>query len=211
VPRHLHREGVEIHLGYSPIHGHTILADNRAEVTEGYAMPIPPLTAHGYLNASEQPHHVPFIFGSLKAGGWGVFLDVEPQPFQLEELKAVELSSAAMNHSVYLEREIDLAQSGTANRRIIIPASATDRDGTGGLELAVTRVPPEGTELPRGSYRIVSVVRGAGRVRLAGAEQTLTAHDHFGIPAGMTATLWPDGPAPLIILDAVLESHASRR
>lgn len=73
VPCHRHQEGVEIHLGYSPIHGETILGDYRAEVTEAYAMPIPPMTVHGYVNRGGREHHVPFIYGSLKAGGWGSF------------------------------------------------------------------------------------------------------------------------------------------
>jgi len=74
VPCHRHHEGVEIHLGFSPLHGDTILGQHKAEIKEGYAMPIPPLTAHGFVNRSDLVHHVPFIFGSLKAGGWGVFL-----------------------------------------------------------------------------------------------------------------------------------------
>ena len=210
VPRHQHHDGVEIHLGYSPIHGKTILGDHAAEVREGYAMPIPPGAAHGYVNASDQPHHVPFIFGSLKAGGWGVFLDVEPRPFQIEQLQTAELTSRAMNGSVHLEREIAAAAAEpAAARRVLIPAAATDRHGSGGLELAVARVPPAGWDVPRETYRIVSVVRGAGVVRIGAIEQNIDEHDHFGIPGGMSAALRQVGPRPLVVLDAVLRAACS--
>jgi hypothetical protein len=205
VPRHLHRAGVEIHLGYSPIHGHTILGDCMAEVHEGYAMPIAPMTAHGYLNASEQPHHVPFIFGSLKGGGWGVFFDVEPRPFQREQLRPVQLSGPEMNGSVHIERAIAEAEAARcAFRRTLIPATATDRDGSGGLELSITRVPADELSIPPASYRIISVVRGVGAVRIAGVEQRIQAHDHFGIPAGMAACVRATDSNPLVLLDAEL-------
>jgi hypothetical protein len=208
VPRHLHREGVEIHLGYSPIHGRTILGDCTAEVREGYAMPIAPMTAHGYLNASDQPHHVPFIFGSLKGGGWGVFFDVEPQPFQREQLRPVQLTSPEMNGSVHIERAIAEAESASCVfRRILIPATATDRDGSGGLELSITRVPADELIIPSASYRIVSVVRGKGVVKLAGSEQKIQAHDHFGIPAEMPATVRSTGHTPLVVLDAIIRTQ----
>jgi hypothetical protein len=208
VPRHLHREGVEIHLGYSPIHGHTILGDCTAEVREGYAMPIAPMTAHGYLNASDQPHHVPFIFGSLKGGGWGVFFDVEPQPFQREQLRPVQLTGLEMNGSVHIERAIAEAEAASCVfRRTLIPATATDRDGSGGLELSITRVPADELTIPSSSYRIVSVVCGSGTVKLAGSEQKIQAHDHFGIPAGMTATVRSTEKTPLVVLDAVIRTQ----
>jgi hypothetical protein len=179
-----------------------------AEVREGYAMPIAPMTAHGYLNASDQPHHVPFIFGSLKGGGWGVFFDVEPQPFQREQLRPVQLNGPEMNGSVHIERAIAEAETASCVfRRILIPATATDRDGSGGLELSITRVPADELTIPSASYRIISVVRGNGAVKLAGSEQQVQAHDHFGIPAGMPATVRSTGNMPLVVLDAVIRTQ----
>ncbi len=206
VPCHLHREGVEIHLGYAPMHGDTILGPSRAEVAEeGYAMPIPPGTVHGYVNDSEHEHHVPFIYGSLKAGGWGVFLDVEPQSVAVDKLRKARLDSRAMNGSIYLERALDKAEAlSKARRQVLIPVKATDRNGCGGLELAVARVTSAGLRLPLDSFRIVSVVRGEGRVAVAGIEQLLKPHDHFGIPAGMSATMWQKGRQGLVVLDAVM-------
>jgi hypothetical protein len=208
VPVHWHREGVEIHLGFGPMHGETILGKCRAEVGEaGYAMPIPPLTAHGYVNRSDHEHHVPFVYGSLKAGGWGVFLDVDPQPCAVERLKKVDLKNRAMNGSLELEPAIAQAAAlGSSKRRVLIPPKATDRNGCGGLELGVARVTPRGLRLPVDSFRAVSVVRGQGLVDIAGVEQPIQAHDHFGIPAGMTVELWQKGREPLVILDALIRS-----
>src|SRR5262249_20092465 len=45
VPVHQHHEGVEIHLGYGPMRGTTVLGPYGAPVDEGYAMAIPPMTA----------------------------------------------------------------------------------------------------------------------------------------------------------------------
>ena len=59
VPTHLHHEGVEIHLGYNPMRGKTILGNSYALLEEGYAMPIPPETRHGYVNDSPHMHNVP--------------------------------------------------------------------------------------------------------------------------------------------------------
>ena len=67
-----------------------------AEVDEGYAMPIPPKVRHGYVNDSTMQHHVPFIFGSLTRGGWGVFLDVEAQPIDLDKLEKAPVYSRQM-------------------------------------------------------------------------------------------------------------------
>lgn len=206
VPCHRHREGVEIHLGYPPLHGETILGGCRSEVSDsGYAMPIPPMTTHGFVNRGEVEHHVPFIYGSLKAGGWGVFLDVEPQTVAVDKLKMVELKSKVMNGSIRLEDAIEktAAQKGS-KRAVLIPAKATDRTGSGGLELAVARASTSGLKLPVDSFRAVSVVRGAGAVEIAGIEQPLQAHDHFGIPAGMSAALWQTGRQPLVILDTLI-------
>lgn len=206
VPCHRHHDGVEIHLGYSPMQGDTILGSCRAEVSEGYAMPIPPRTSHGYVNGDGKEHQLPFIYGSLKAGGWGVFLDVEPQPRDVKKLKRVALDSDAMNDSVHLEREIARAEALTAPRRsVIVKPEATNQHGCGGLELAVARVNSSGMRLPKSSFRIVSVVRGEGTVEMAGIEQTLTPHDHFGIPEGMLATIWQRGRKPLVFLDTMLQ------
>src|SRR6185437_10945494 len=148
VPYHLHREGVEIHLGYSPVHGYTVLGDAKAEIKEAYAMPIPPHTRHGYTNIGSQTHHVPFIFGSLTCGGWGVFLDVEPQPCELDYLETIPGQSHRFGGMVQLEREIaKIAGRYSSIRYPIIPAEKTDRDGVGGLELSIARVTAQGLAL----------------------------------------------------------------
>ncbi len=207
VPTHRHQEGVEIHLGYEPLLGETILGDYCAEVTEGYAMPIPPKTLHGYVNTSDTVHHVPFIFGSLKQAGWGVFLDVESLDCEIENLERTELSSEQMNNSIYLEREIAAAEAlSTSHRKTLIPASQTDRNGSGGLELSVARIDQNGLSLPPDSFRIVSIVRGEGMVRMAGQERAVRAHDHFGIPSGMDASLKQQRKTPLVILDVLIKS-----
>jgi hypothetical protein len=206
VPTHRHQDGVEIHLGYEPLQGETILGDYRAEVAEGYAMPIPPKTLHGYVNTSNTVHHVPFIFGSLKQAGWGVFLDVESQDCEIENQKRTELVSEHMNHSVYLEREIAAAEAlSTSQRKTLISASQTDRTGSGGLELSVARVDQDGLSLLSDSFRIVSIVRGQGMIHMAGQERAIQAHDHFGIPSDMDASIKQQGETPMIILDATIE------
>jgi len=205
VPYHLHREGVEIHLGYSPLHGYTVLGDAKAELRQGYAMPIPPNTRHGYTNIGSQTHHVPFIFGSLTCGGWGVFLDVEPQPRETDQLVTAPVQSDKLNGTVPLEEEIARAAARHDNvRRPIIPAEKTDRDGVGGLELSVTRVTAHGFDLRAERFCAVSVVRGCGVLELAGEKIDVTPRDHFGIPAGLTATITETGSEPLVLLDAVL-------
>jgi len=206
VPFHLHHEGVEIHLGYNPMHGYTVLGDAKAELTEGYAMPIPPNTRHGYTNIGNQRHNVPFIFGSLTCGGWGVFLDVEPQPIELDRLETTSVLSNKLNHTVLLEREIEKAAAKFAGVRYpLIPAEVTDRAGVGGIELSIARVTSRGLELSPDRFCAVSVVRGRGVVAMAGEEREITAHDHFGIPAGVTATVRETGTDPLVILDAILK------
>ena len=207
VPCHLHRAGVEIHLGYGPLHGQTILGDVKAEVTEGYAMPIPPGTRHGYVNIGSRTHHVPFIFGSLTLGGWGVLLDVDARPTEAADLTAVPVTAAALNGTVFLEREIAAAAAaGGPLRRTLIPADRTDRDGTGGIELAMAAIGEEPLVLEADRFRAVSVVRGRGVVRLAGAEAAVGPHDHFGIPAGLPATIAADAGETLVLLDATLEA-----
>lgn len=203
VPFHRHRDGVEIHLGYAPLHGRTILGGSRAEVTEGYAMPIPPGTRHGYVNVGDRTHHVPFVFGSLRRGGWGVFLDVDPDPADPESLTESAVDAADMNGTVFLEREIASAVSGAgAARRTLIPASRTDRSGTGGLELSIERVAAAPTTVLSERFRAFSVVAGEGRFAAADEEVAVAAHDHLGLPAGIPATLRATGSGPLVLLDA---------
>jgi hypothetical protein len=211
VPRHRHHAGVEIHLGYAPLHGYTILADCKAEVREGYAMPIPPMTDHAYASVSNAVHHVPFIFGSMMAGGWGVFLDVEPRPYKLDELETVPIQSRQMNGTAWLQREIDRAAAlPSARRWPIILAGQTHRDHSGGLDLCVARVTAAGLAFPIDLFRIVSIVRGEGLLTIG---NNLTArlgpHDHFGIPAGMTATIAQNGPEPMVVLDAIIRPDPS--
>jgi len=211
VPCHLHREGVEIHLGYSPLHGHTILGNSKAEVKEGYAMPIPPGTRHGYSNIGTLTHHLPFIFGSSLLGGWGVFLDVEARPTEAKDLADVPVTAQELNGTVFLEREIRRATAeATTHQRVILPASKTGRGGAGGIELSIARVADDPLVLESPSFRAFSVVRGCGRLQLAGEEIEIAPHDHFGIPAGLAATiLWSDAPGsdPLVLLEAGLEAR----
>ncbi len=210
VPFHLHQEGVEIHLGYSPMHGYTIHGDCYALVDEGYAMPVPKMTRHGYVNLSTTVHHVPFIFGSLKHGGWGVFFDVVPKPIELDQLQKVQAISRQMDRTVLLEREISTAAAKFPSVRYpIIPASVTDRDGTGGLELSVARVNERGLTLRTDHFCIVSVVQGRGVVRMASVEKTIGVHDHFGVPVGIPAFLWQEGKEPLVTIDAVIKRGRS--
>ncbi|MCZ6680029.1 MAG: hypothetical protein O7E52_22590 [Candidatus Poribacteria bacterium] len=212
VPFHLHQEGVEIHLGYGPLHGNTVLGDCYAEVGESYAMPIPPMIRHGYVNDSTMAHHVPFIFGSLTRGGWGVFLDVEPQPIELDRLEKVPALSRQMNRTVLLQREIEKAAAKFPSVRYpIIPAAATDRNGTGGLELSVARINDRGLRLRMDHFCIISVVRGRGVVQMAGVEKAVSAHDHFAVPADIPAFLRQEGEEPLVTVDAIIKSSRSAR
>ena len=207
VPTHQHRRGVEIHLGYEPTRGETVLGDARCRCDEGYAMPIPPITRHGWVNTSENPHHVPFIFGSLDHGGWGVFLDVEARTEPVATLELVERDGPAFSEMVYLERELDrLATPGATTRDVLIAHGVTDRDGSGGLELGASRVGRERLVFDDVRFRIVSIARGSGRVRIAGCERAVEQHDHFGIPAGMPAELIPAGDSPLVVLDATIHT-----
>lgn len=207
VPTHQHHRGVEIHLGYEPTHGETVLGEFRCQCDEGYAMPIPPMTGHGWVNTSETPHHVPFIFGSLDHGGWGVFLDVEAKTEPVATLELVPRDGPNFSEMVYLERELDrLASPGATARDILIPHTTTDRDGTGGLELAASRVGPDRLVFDDIRFRIVSIARGHGRVRIGGFERAVEQHDHFGIPAGIPAELIPAGDLPMVILDATIHT-----
>jgi hypothetical protein len=211
VPFHRHHEGVEIHLGFGPLHGYTVLGDCYAEVNEGYAMPVPPMLRHGYVNDSAIVHHVPFIFGSLTRGGWGIFLDVEPQPIPLEKLRAVPVLSRQMNRTILLFREIERAAAKFGCVRYpIISSSATDptseKGGVGGLELSVARIDERGMMFRLDRFCIVSVVRGEGVIRMAGVEKEIGPRDHLGIPAGIPAFLQGKSLIPMITLDAIIKS-----
>ena len=82
----------------------------------------------------------------------------------------------------------------------------TARGDTGGLELSLARVNESGLELPVENFRIVSVVRGEGVVRIGPAERAVAHHDHFGIPAGMKASIRQQGPDPLVMLDTLIRT-----
>jgi hypothetical protein len=209
VPFHGHHSGAEIHLGFNPTHGQTVLGSHRANVDEGYAMPVPPETDHGWINTGGEVHHVPFIFGSRKYGGWGVFLDVEAQTRPVEEFTTlVPWESSAFSQMIHLERMIAQAEKmASCWRTTLIPYSVTSRGSTGGLELCLTRINPSGWKFPLDEFRAVSVVRGEGVVSMAGLEQTVSHHDHFGIPAGMEAVVKQVGEAPLVMLDATIRGY----
>ena len=192
--------------------GLTILGDCRAAVDEGYAMPIPPETDHGWVNTSDKPHHVPFIFGSLPHAGWGVFLDVEPRIRPVEELHLVERNSPAFNQMIYLEREItQAAHQGVTMRKTIIPYTVTDRNNRGGLELSLTHANSSGYTYETDTFRAVSIVRGHGVALIEGIDRPVSAHDHFGVPSGMVCTIRQTGDDPLVVLDSLIKGMGSSR
>jgi hypothetical protein len=202
VSVHRHKKGAEIHLGFSPVGGRTILGLNGAKVTEGYAMPIPPMTDHGFLNTSGHDHVLPFIFGSLLMTGWGVFFDVEPRPSDDLQREEHPLQSAAMNHSAFLERATKRIVTGrNTTREVIIPAERAGSPEIGGLELAVNLVAGGEIDLASEHYRIVSVRSGRGSVRIGDAEVKVRDHDHFGVPADMNCKLTNVDDHPLVFLD----------
>jgi hypothetical protein len=209
VPVHRHHYGVEIHLGFAPTHGQTVLGVHRAYVDEGYAMPVPPETDHGWINTGGEVHHVPFIFGSRKYGGWGVFLDVVAQTRPVEEYaELTSWESPAFSAMVRLEKMITQAEKmASCWRTVLIPASVTNRGGVGGLELCLTRINPSGWSFPLDEFRVVGVVRGEGVVSMAGLQQTVAHHDHFGIPPGIQAAIKQTGKTALVTLDATLRGH----
>jgi hypothetical protein len=203
VAVHRHRQGAEIHLGYSPVQGRTILGDSFAEVEEGYAMPIPPMTDHGFLNTSGEDHVLPFIFGSLWMAGWGIFFDVEPRPEEAVKRKEGLLDSAAMNQSVFLERVIRRIKNGSGFvREILVSPERAGSAAIGGLELAIARPGNDAFELPSDHYRIVSVQCGRAHVRVGNAEAEVSGHDHFGIPAKMNCLVTPHQGEAFVFLDS---------
>jgi hypothetical protein len=206
VPLHRHCKGVEIHLGYSPVKGRTFLGSYWAEVNKGYAMPIPPMTDHGFQNLSDHEHVVPFIFGSLSMGGWGIFFDVDPSSRDPSAAKLVGLDAEEMNATVLLERAIrDASTWEKAGRQVLIPAARTYTPEVGGLELAVLRVQVNDFPLTAGQYKIISVQTGRAKIRLGDSEAELKACDHVGIPAGIPASIRQLGDEDLVILEALLQ------
>jgi len=210
VPRHLHREGIEIHLGMGSLHGETCLGGYRAEVTEGYAMPIPPGTPHGYVNLARYEHRLPFIFGSRRLGGWGIIPDVNPQPVDAANLVPVDVEAKEMNGTVMLDREIAAAAKGTGNlRRTLISGERTFSPIAGGISLSLSRIAEKEMTYQPERFQIVGVVRGRGKVKIGPAEAELAPHSHFGIPAGATATITALDQEPLVLLDAILVEELS--
>ena len=210
VPTHRHEHGVEIHLGYEPTHGVTVLGNRRAEVDEGYAMPIPPQTDHGWVNTTDAIHHVPFIFGSLRHAGWGVFLDVEPSGQPVSALQPTPRDSPAFSQMVYLEREISrAAQLSACWRKTLIPYTVTHRGGSGGLELCLTRANRNGFTYPQEAFRALSISRGTAEIDIEGITRQATQHDHFGVPAGLQCKLRQVGDEPLVVLDALIRDHST--
>lgn len=208
---HRHHEGVEIHLGYSPMHGRTLLGDYCTTIEEGYAMPIPIGLDHGLDNISPDEHWVPFVFGSLTLSGWGVFFDVEPQDRPVESFQEVPLDHSGMNGSRFVERDIArFAAMDKTTRETLIPAEATASGKVGALEMGIARVDPDGLDLTGDRYNIVSVVSGQAEITIGPVSAQLETHDHVGIPARVSANIRQTGSDPLVILDAVIvESPAS--
>jgi hypothetical protein len=205
VPAHRHQQGVEIHLGFSPIEGRTILGDHTARVREGYAMPIPPMTYHGFENLSGHDHFVPFIFGSLTLGGWGVFFDVEPRAGGAALIEST-LGSADMNYGVLLEQEISRAAAlSESSRKVVLPAFRTGAPKIGGLELGISRIDKRGLKLQSDQFRIISVRGGSARVAVEEIEVRLEEHDHLGIPSGLSVDIAQIGGIPLTVLDATIQ------
>jgi hypothetical protein len=204
VSVHRHHKGAEIHLGYSPVKGRTILGQSFAEVSEGYAMPIPPLTDHGFFNASGHDHVLPFVFGSRTMTGWGIFFDVEPRSDSGIQRREHPLQSSAMNYSVFLERSIQNAiTQPNFTRDVLVPAERAGSREIGGLQLALQRVHRK-VDLSSDDYRIVAVQSGKGQVRIGDAQTEVGEHDHFGVPVGLECTLTQLGDDPLVFLDAMI-------
>jgi mannose-6-phosphate isomerase-like protein (cupin superfamily) len=205
VPRHLHKDGIEIHLGYGEMRGRTLLAGYSAAVKEGYAMPIAPGTPHGFVNDAGHDHMLPFIFGSRRLGGWGIVPDVDPQPIEMEKLQPVGVLSKEMNGTILLDRELERAANSTGtSRRTLISAEQTHTARSGGITLSVARIGTESLTYTAERFQIISVNRGRGSVTIGPATRDIGPHDHFAIPAGTTAVLTSLPNEPLVVLDAVL-------
>jgi mannose-6-phosphate isomerase-like protein (cupin superfamily) len=205
VSVHRHLQGAEIHLGFSPTRGQTILGSHIASVDEGYAMPIPPMTDHGFHNRSGHGHILPFVFGSMTMTGWGVFFDVEARSNDEAQREFQPLDSKQMNHSVFLDRAIQkFSTATTIMRGVLIPAERAGSPEIGGLELSVNAIPAGEVRLASEHYRIVSIRSGKGRVSINGWTTEVGPHDHFGVPAGLSCCLSTSGADPLVYLDVMM-------
>lgn len=159
---------------------------------------------HGFANNSGHDHVVPFVFGSLTMTGWGIFFDVEPRSDTGIERREHPLESPELNHSIFMERALQRALNpATVSREVLIPAKRAGSREIGGMELTVGRVRAI-TDLSSDHYRTVSVQSGRGRVRIGAAQKDVSAHDHFGVPAGLECTLTELGGDPLVFLDAII-------
>ena len=212
VPRHRHAQGVEIHLGLGHVQGYTLLGDQPTEVSEGYAMAIPASTPHGFVNTSGHEHFLPFVFGSRQLSGWGVFLNVEAQPIELEVLKFVPRSEGCLNGLVYLDREIERAERLSGNAGAGRWSNPRPRFAPTRAALVLSMAQDRAWPFVAGRIRSASFrsCRRPGIARVGPVEQAVSAHDHFGIPAGLTASLKPVGREPLVTLDAILVSKLGR-
>ncbi len=205
VSVHRHLKGAEIHLGFAHTHGQTILGSHIADVSEGYAMPIPPMTDHGFRNTSGHDHILPFVFGSMPMTGWGVFFDVEARANDDAQRALQPLDSEQMNRSVFLDRAIQkVAIASTITRQVLIPAERAGSFEVGGLELAVNVVPTGEISLASDQYRIVSIRSGKGRASINGMSAEVGPHDHFGVPAGLNCVLVTTSSEPLVYLDVMM-------
>ncbi len=205
VSVHRHLKGAEIHLGFAPTHGQTILGPYIADVSEGYAMPIPPMTDHGFRNTSGHDHILPFVFGSIMMTGWGVFFDVEARANDEAQRQLQPLDSEPMNKSVFLDQAIQqIPVSRAPARKVLIPAERAGSREIGGLELAVNAVPTGEVSLASDHYRIVSIRSGKGRVSINGWTAEVGPHDHFGVPAGLNCGLTTASPDPVVYLDVMM-------
>jgi mannose-6-phosphate isomerase-like protein (cupin superfamily) len=205
VSVHRHLKGAEIHLGFAPTHGKTILGSHIAAVDEGYAMPIPPMTDHGFRNTSGHDHVLPFVFGSMMMTGWGVFFDVEARTNDDAQRELWPLNSEQMNESIFVDQAIQkISTSSTTVREVLIPAERAGSSEIGGLELSVNAVPAGEVSLASEYYRIVSIRSGAGRVSINGWTAEVGPHDHFGVPAELSCGLTTTGRDPLVYLDVMM-------
>jgi hypothetical protein len=127
--------------------------------------------------------------------------------------RVTNLDAQEFNGTVFLKREIGRAAAeATTHQRVILPASRTGRGGAGGIELSIARVADDPLVLASPVFRAISVVRGHGCLSLAGEQIEIGPHDHFGIPAGLQATLKGSGASsrePFVFLDAILQADPS--
>ena len=114
-----------------------------------------------------------------------------------------------MNNSVFLTRAIENAlQSGHQERTVLIDATQTHSEESGGLELAITPISADPYSFQLDSFRAVSVVHGQGTVDIAGIKTNIGKHDHFGIPSNLSSSFVQSGAEPLVLLDSLLRRSA---